>query len=771
LVLLYVKCAWFRNAVNAVFHAVIRTAQTFGKVLGATFGWIGRHWRGLLDAFLLVSGPVGWVTAYVIHHFDQVKKSVGAVLSWLGKLPGLKQAIGVAKSVAKAIGGAFGDMVGWVRNHWNEILRTIGGVINRIAGFIETAFGWMGIKVPRVSWGAAQPGAYNPNRYRATGAPKRTATGGGAKDTGVVGDIGSALSHTASAAAGALGNAADWVFDVAGAAWPTLPKLGGPLAGLLGGLLSAVKNALGKKLGGLFGGRSPGAILNFAKQFLGVPYLWGGVSPAGFDCSGLMMYVFKHFGINLPRTAAQQQRVGRAVRPPYLPADLLFFGSPAHHVGMYAGRGLMLDAPHCLPTDNTEILTRRGWLQSEQVGIGDETLGYDFGDGTLRWTPVTAVNTFRDVDVLRLGIDHWSVEATGSHRWVNQKQNEGAAKQRAGRVGLIPLSAMTQGSRLILSAPAATAESLPITEAEAELVGWVMGDGSVRVRRSPGYKNGNSWRYMGGTVEMTLSQSKDAGISEIRTLLAGVPHKEKGRPGHHSEREIREWHFPAPYARDLLQRAAYFSGSPSQMILAMSPPQREVWLRGMWGADGHRTRPTIIISQNDGEVQDAVALCMYLLGYRPRYCDPGRSGFGSTKPRRRVSATKPRMTVRDDQFSVTSSRRAEVWCPTTGLGSWTARQGEHIFLTGNSGARVRLEPFNWPDFAGGRRLLDRGGWLPPGVTLAVNNTGRPERVLSPRESGPSQVVVPIYLDGYEIARYVIGIKDGLARSAAAMAAV
>lgn len=87
-----------------------------------------------------------------------------------------------------------------------------------------------------------------------------------------------------------------------------------------------------------------------ANSFLGVPYLWGGTTPAGFDCSGLVQYCYREvFNIELPRTTCYQCEVG--VEVPFeelLPGDLLFFadGGDVHHVAMYLGDGYYVEAPH-----------------------------------------------------------------------------------------------------------------------------------------------------------------------------------------------------------------------------------------------------------------------------------------------------------------------------------------------------------------------------------------------------------------------------------------
>lgn len=90
-----------------------------------------------------------------------------------------------------------------------------------------------------------------------------------------------------------------------------------------------------------------GSVVSIALQYLGVPYVWGGASPAtGFDCSGLVMYVFAQVGISLPHNAAAQY--GYGVPVPYdqlQPGDLVFFEGLGH-VGIYIGGGQFIHAPH-----------------------------------------------------------------------------------------------------------------------------------------------------------------------------------------------------------------------------------------------------------------------------------------------------------------------------------------------------------------------------------------------------------------------------------------
>lgn len=97
---------------------------------------------------------------------------------------------------------------------------------------------------------------------------------------------------------------------------------------------------------------SGNALVDTAKKYLGTQYVWGGASPKGFDCSGLMQYTYKQNGISIPRTAREQFKAGTAVSSSDLqPGDLVFFkgsrgsATAPGHVGMYVGNGQYIQAP------------------------------------------------------------------------------------------------------------------------------------------------------------------------------------------------------------------------------------------------------------------------------------------------------------------------------------------------------------------------------------------------------------------------------------------
>ena len=90
-------------------------------------------------------------------------------------------------------------------------------------------------------------------------------------------------------------------------------------------------------------------IVATAKQYIGVPYLWGGTTPSGFDCSGFVQYVYQRHGISLPRTSKEQWTVGTAISKSALqPGDLVFFANTyttgISHLGIYIGNNQFIHA-------------------------------------------------------------------------------------------------------------------------------------------------------------------------------------------------------------------------------------------------------------------------------------------------------------------------------------------------------------------------------------------------------------------------------------------
>jgi cell wall-associated NlpC family hydrolase len=109
-----------------------------------------------------------------------------------------------------------------------------------------------------------------------------------------------------------------------------------------------------------------GGVVGVAMQYLGIPYVWGGSSPSGFDCSGFVMYVYAQVGVSLPHNAAAQYGYGASVsRSELAPGDLVFFNGLGH-VGIYIGGNQFIHSPHT--GDVVKISSLTGWYASTYYG-------------------------------------------------------------------------------------------------------------------------------------------------------------------------------------------------------------------------------------------------------------------------------------------------------------------------------------------------------------------------------------------------------------------
>ena len=152
-----------------------------------------------------------------------------------------------------------------------------------------------------------------------------------------------------------------------------------PLAGVNAFRSMGAQGGSAYAQGGFGGSGSGAAIFDFANNYLGTPYVFGGQSPGGFDCSGLMWYAYQHFGIDIPRLSQDQFAYGRPVSNPRV-GDLVFFRSSGTnnapgHVGMYAGNGMFLEAPY------TGASVRYSYLANRSDYVGARA--YTYHDGGL----------------------------------------------------------------------------------------------------------------------------------------------------------------------------------------------------------------------------------------------------------------------------------------------------------------------------------------------------------------------------------------------------
>ena len=372
-VVLYLKCGWFRDAVKAVFTVVADTFKWLAKVAGDAFDWIKDHIRIFIDIAMVMAAPVVIAAGLIIKHFGTIKQIVGDVIDFIST-----HWHAVWNDILKwtpigAIVDLIKGLVSEISKHWNGIVGVIDDVLNVIDHVLNSAFGWIpGWSNLKTTFGAVLPGvpvvSHDDGGFippgvsisvNNTGKPEQVIPPGGSY-------IGGSVTNTVDHVAGSIGSAVvGAVRDVAGVAHLlgsiVTPPLPHQLSGLVPALLSDVKKAIIGKVtaatpqrggpvptasGSPRSGRAATALAT-AAGYMGVPYVWGGASRAGVDCSGLTMLAYRAAGVDLLHGATVQASEGHPVAPP-MPGDLVFFGSPSysHHVGVSLGGGRMIDAAH-----------------------------------------------------------------------------------------------------------------------------------------------------------------------------------------------------------------------------------------------------------------------------------------------------------------------------------------------------------------------------------------------------------------------------------------
>lgn len=375
----------------------------------------------------------------------------------------------------------------------------------------------------------------------------------------------------------------------------------------------------------------------------------------------------------------------------------------------------------CVPI-STKILTKRGWLKHDEVVVGDHTIGYDIGLGHSRWTKISGIVHHDDADLVTISNSRWGVTTTANHRWLSFSREAKLVPYREDYCHLCdwPANARRRGktvknginihlalahgigkekhvkeciptpkwvvtekcdarARLLVAAPAETESLLNITVQEAALLGWIASAGNVRKQ------NGND------TIRTTITvRPRPSKIARLKTLLTSVPHslsigKEIRTKTGNKRIGPHIFTLDEDYAADLISRAGHPREDSLSQVLSMSAEQREAWLESVIYVKGHKNSSKTLITQDPGTFFDAIATAIYLSGSRPMLKIISREH--SSKKRLKGVISINNSIVAGSSLNKQDSGKGPVWCVTTELGSWTAMQGENIFLTGNSNAR------------------------------------------------------------------------------------
>lgn len=342
-------------------------------------------------------------------------------------------------------------------------------------------------------------------------------------------------------------------------------------------------------------------------------------------------------------------------------------------------RGTLMQSMECLPLD-TEILTRRGWRRYDELRASDETVGYNPSTGCNEWTAIHQIVRKRS-PVVSLGNAKWRVSCTEGHRWLAAYGRRVGSKFVYADRRMVETRDLGHRDQLILSARAALDHPdghLQVTPAEAALIGWIVGDGTYRAK--------------GSSFSISIYQSKPDGVMALEMALAEAgmdyafsvsePTSSRRADGVAIKQRfaMHRYKLPAARARDLWYRAELDHLSWTGFVLRLADDARAAWLEAIYQAEGNENHGSRCISQQPGPVKDAIALAGYLEGYRPVSHEYGDDADNAQAASHVRLARRP---VNGAPLTMIHLGEQEVWCPVTGLGTWTMRQGGQILLTGN----------------------------------------------------------------------------------------
>lgn len=330
----------------------------------------------------------------------------------------------------------------------------------------------------------------------------------------------------------------------------------------------------------------------------------------------------------------------------------------------------------CVPL-RARILTRTGFKGYQQVAIGEEVLAYDQATGRNEWVPLEAVNTFGAEPVVRLRNRSFDFTCTPDHSW--------ACEGGTGARKLVKASAL--GTYSIVRAAPTPGGDHPMEAREAEVIGWLLTDGTIRYPSR-------------GGVRCHVDQSKPEHIARLRELLDGWATESVNRDaGEHTfpsgltyaTRQAHRFSLTSAVSRYLLALAGIKGKDEVPECLGhLSVNARRAMLRGMLAADG-AARPSDggfegcrwRFSKQNEATMETVRVLATLEGIALGTV----SGFANVN-----GGWQPTQTLRANRMTSARSLRAEhlapepVWCPTTKHGTWVMELDGNVSITGNTRA-------------------------------------------------------------------------------------
>ncbi len=314
---------------------------------------------------------------------------------------------------------------------------------------------------------------------------------------------------------------------------------------------------------------------------------------------------------------------------------------------------------YCM-TEDTEILTRRGFVTREKLEIGNEVAAFD-GEH-LVWTPLRGIYAPGIQETVRLSSKSFETVCTPGHGWFVVDSHLG----RDSTIHKVETRGLKTHHRLIVAASMIRdVDTSDITEEEAALIGWLVTDGCISKKQ-----NG---------INFSISQAKEPYRSEIRSRFADWITGEYDQISGGSTFNLKTAKMRCFLQRINVDPLKLKSELP-HLVTRLTEKARIAMMDAMLKAEGWQERGLWRFSQLPGPVMDAFVILATLNGIR---LSRGKNNVNGV---RTVGLMKSRPTVTVADLKVRPSDSQSVWCPMTDYGSWVCRQGTQVTITGNCDA-------------------------------------------------------------------------------------
>lgn len=327
-----------------------------------------------------------------------------------------------------------------------------------------------------------------------------------------------------------------------------------------------------------------------------------------------------------------------------------------------------IENSECVPL-NTEILTKHGFKFFYQVRCGDAVLTHNVATGYSEWQPIQSIGVFKNQPLIEMKTSRFKARCTPNHKWVVENQQ----KKRS----LIPQDELSYAgnSRLILSSPEMPGEHDLWYTQEAATLGWLFTDGQI-TRDAQGMA---STAYVRQSKEQHFKDLEDLFGCDFRTVESASP----------DWLPFREWTVQARHVREILSHFRVNNSADLPAAIAqMSVGQSWAFFHAAMCADGSSGSS---FGKTDYAVVEAVQIAAAKNGIKTGPIK-SRVFSRSTKPFYSIAIHKTQGAYLSE-ITVAKHPPSDVWCPTVANGTWFARQGGQVWITGNTSAIGRALGF------------------------------------------------------------------------------